>query len=58
MQKHQAKVEAQNMMKMIADEGKLTDYAVCYHKKLERFKDKKFISSICKKYYGEHVFWF
>lgn len=42
-------------MELINDEGKLTDYTICFHNKLKGFKDKVFVRKLCQNYYGEHV---
>ena len=55
MEKNKAKSEAKTIMQIISDEGKLTDYRVCFSKKLKGFKDKKFIGNLCQIYYGDHV---
>ena len=43
------------MMKLVMEEDKLTNYTVCYDRKLEEFKDKKFVTGLCSQYYGLYV---
>ena len=54
-EKNKAKSEAKNMMSLIIDQGKLTDYSVCHDDRVKDFKDKKYINKLCTHYYGDWV---
>jgi len=56
MEKHRAQTEAKNIMRIISEEQKLTNFSVCFSKELKEFKNRKFIQSLCKRYYGEFVY--
>lgn len=43
------------MMGMVMEEDKLTDYSMCYDSKLKGFKNKEFITGLCRQYYGLYV---
>lgn len=49
------KKEADLMLKATLDQQKLNDYSVCYDKRLQGFKNKKFIKRLCRHYYGKQV---
>lgn len=55
IEKENANREAKTMMNVIMQNQKISNYAVCYDKKLLNFKDKDYSRSICYKYYGNYV---
>ncbi len=55
MEKFRAQAEAKNIMRIISEEEKLTDYSICFSEDLREFKNKRLIKSLCKRYYGEFV---
>lgn len=46
------------MMSIIMRNQKLTDYKVCYSKKLIGYSDVQYASGLCFKYYGQWVRYF
>lgn len=48
--------QAVKMMKSIADQSKLKKYEDCMTTRLLYFDDTPYVESLCKRYYGEHVY--
>ena len=47
--------DANTMLNFYVDQEKLHNYQVCFSNHLKGFKNKKFISKICRDYYGSYV---
>lgn len=50
-----ARTDANAMLNFYVDQEKLKDYRVCFSKQLKGFKNKKYVSKLCKHYYGSYV---
>ena len=54
-EKKKASDEAKNMMRVLINAKKLTPYDDCTDNRLFNFSDKNYVSTLCKRYYGEFV---
>ena len=52
--KLEAQKQAQTVLKLIQNQNKLNEWTHCSNKKLTGFKDSKYVSGLCKLYYGEN----
>jgi hypothetical protein len=54
-ERRKAENESKEMMRTLIQEEKLTPYNDCTDPRLMFFEDKKYVSQLCFRYYGEHV---
>ena len=54
-QKEESARQARNLMTMVNEQDKLTDFRLCHQKGLKHFKGTDIVNELCQQYYGKFV---